>query len=84
MNIHEEMLFERDATTKDPNLNDNSTPKTENIIIFVDKFMNTISDNLMINTYTFLWLKLDIPNWHNKDEIFDLGVIDKESYKHSI
>jgi hypothetical protein len=32
----------------------------------------------MVNTYAFLKLKLDLPNWRNKDERFDLGIISME------
>lgn len=41
-------------------------------------FISTILDDIMVNTYAFLQLKPDLPNQRNKDELFDLGVTDKE------
>jgi len=38
----------------------------------------------MVNTYAFLQLKPDFPNWRNKDELFDLGVVDKENNRQCI
>ena len=37
-------------------------------------------DDIMLNTCAFLQLKLDLPNWRNMDEMFDLGIIAKRSH----
>jgi len=50
----------------------------------VEKFINTIVDDIMKNTYAFLQLKLDLPGWRNQDDLFDLGVINREIHKQVI
>jgi hypothetical protein len=39
---------------------------------------NTFLDDVITNTLAFIQLKPDLPQWRNKDELFDLGIINKE------
>jgi len=39
--------------------------------------MSAILDDVIINTYDFLQLRPNLSNWRDKDELFDLGIIDK-------
>jgi hypothetical protein len=50
----------------------------------VHKVINSILDYIMTNTYTFIQLKSDLREWRNKDELFDLDIIDKESHRQVI
>jgi hypothetical protein len=38
---------------------------------------NTFLDDVITNTYAFMQLKHDLPWWRNKDELFDLGIVNK-------
>jgi hypothetical protein len=45
---------------------------------------NTFLDDVITNTHAFIQLKPDLPQWRNKDELFDLGIINKESHRQAI
>jgi hypothetical protein len=40
--------------------------------------VNVILDDILTNTFSFVQLKPDLSNWRNKDELFDLGIINWE------
>jgi hypothetical protein len=48
------------------------------------KIFNTFLDDVITNTYAFMQLKPNLPRWRNKDELFDLGIINKESHRQAI
>jgi hypothetical protein len=48
------------------------------------KIFNTFLDDVITNTYAFILLKPDLPQWRNKDELFALGIINKESHRQAI
>jgi hypothetical protein len=48
------------------------------------QIVNTILDDILANTYAFLQLKPYLPSWRQHDELFDLGVIDRESHQQVI
>jgi hypothetical protein len=46
--------------------------------------INTFLDDIITNTYDFIHLKPYFPQWRNKDEIFDLGIINRETHRQVI
>jgi hypothetical protein len=46
--------------------------------------INTFLDDIITNTYAFIQLKPDLPQWRNKDELFDLGIINRETHRQVI
>jgi len=50
----------------------------------VKKFINTILDDILTNTYSFLQLRTDLRGWRNQDELFDIGFINREIHKQII
>jgi hypothetical protein len=63
---------------------EDSQEKIGDFLSYVDQFINAILDDIILNTYSFLQLKPNLPNWRNMDEIFELGTIYKRSHLHSI
>jgi hypothetical protein len=46
--------------------------------------INTFLDDIVTNTYAFIQLKQYLPQWRNKDELFDLGIINIETHRQVI
>jgi len=46
----------------------------------IHKVINSILNDIVNNTYAFIQLKPDITEWRNKDKLFNLGIIDRESH----
>jgi hypothetical protein len=61
-----------------------STPKIDNIVNFVYRFVNIIMDDILTNTFSFVQLKPNLPKLRDKDELFYLGVINRESHQQAI
>jgi hypothetical protein len=57
---------------------------TQECMKLVQQSINTILDEIMVNTYDFIQIKPDIPIWRDTDELFDLEVINKESHQQVI
>jgi len=46
--------------------------------------VNVILDDILTYTFSFVELKLDLSSWRNKDELFDLGIINWENHQQVI
>lgn len=44
------------------------------------QLVNTFLDDIITNTYAFIHLKPYLPQWRNKYELFDLGIINQETH----
>jgi len=47
----------------------------------VEQVINTILDDITVNTYASMKLNPNFPNKRQQDEIFDLGIINRESHQ---
>ena len=47
----------------------------------MEQFINDILDDVSFNTYDFMNLKCDLPQWNNKDELIYFEIIYWESHQ---
>jgi hypothetical protein len=57
---------------------------TKYCMMLVQYFINNIMVDILINYYAFIQLKHYFPNYRDKDELFDFGIINKESHQQVI
>jgi hypothetical protein len=58
---------------------DKENAYSEECMKLVHQIINIVLDDIMVNRYSCIQLKPDLPGWRDKYEIFYLGII-KESH----
>jgi hypothetical protein len=74
------MDFPFDAINYEETSVDRSNSYPDGCMKIVHQIINSIMNDIMANTYDFIHLKLDLSGWRDKDELFDLRIINKESH----
>jgi hypothetical protein len=61
-----------------------SKPRVDNCVEVhvkeAQQLINAFLDDIITNTYAFIQLKPDLPQWRNKDKLFDIGIINRETH----